>query len=632
MGVARVGQTTVEPCFDPDRIVTRRVQIFRVSNCMTIIITSNKQIVYTISTNTQECVIDETPTSCTVPLVALVSNETKNDWGEYVGKYFYKRDADGNNPLMAKVQARRDAYKLDPLNVENHDKIMTLYEGSKEFYLKALSAATEAATKRGRPVDELDKYRALVWAISMWRDQAIMDEKEKFVEIMNIKEGNHRVGAMIIMLFNAAYEPRSGKIVCDTLDKDWFVQQVYNKDTEGRNIQEIQRAYANIDLRAEVLRLVRDRDSTLHRHFRVVLFVGKTEDVYDKAGVDMTYIQNLDISFSRVVSDDKKGSVEPTENIAIAANLRGILDLMENNAKKLQPGETPNFSANASVGGRLYVGHDRTYSSKITPARCSLFTGPKWNNMIKRPCPESAREYYASIQVGTVVKGKPLGKEDGRSNKKVPQPSGRTYNPPFPLDQDIMFGMLGVEGPGKRAGKKEPGTSNAETYSQRMIDEGQDSHPLTMSEHTKGVVVGLVAAAAHRAITGTGRHQWAQSTHRAECELAIQYIVDSQNFECDAAKWGGKIEGQCWDDRPWKEIFGNGQATKPDNVYIPFACMIGDMFVSCFSNIKADGMKKAREFVEMLATAHDDSADYKDKTMVENLGKLIGVNHNRPII
>lgn len=557
-------------------------------------------------------------------LVASVANNTENKWSDYAGRYFYKKDENGENPLMKRLLARRESYcTLDPFDRSNHKRIMSLYEGSDKHYNQAMTAAKKMAEENDREVDDLDAYRALVWAISVWRYNALWDEKEEFIEIMNIKEGNHRVGAAIIMLFNAAYEPRDGKIICDTLKKDWFVRQLVAYDKNSRNLEDIDAAYANVDIRAEVLKLVQNPQSVLRlNRMGVVVFCGKTDDIYHEHGVDMDYIQNLDILFSRTVSDDKKRSVEPTENTTIAANIKAVLNLMEKNEAMLPEGETVNFSANASVNGLHYVGYERDAKNGKTPQPCELFQSPQWFALRNRPCPETIKEYYDSITIGSVILGQPLGKEGTNVGRKVPRPSHHTYHPPFPLDQDNMFLKLGVEGSGKTSNKCKPGESKAETYAQRRIDEGQSSQPITMSEHLRAVVVALTAASGKRALTNTGRHKWKNYTQREHCELAIQYIVDSQNFEMLASKWGNKIHGKSWDGVPWKELYGAGQVTKPDNAYIAFACMIADLLVSCFSNYKKDGLAKARAFVEMLATAHDDSDNYDDMAMVESLGEI----------
>ena len=59
----------------------------------------------------------------------------------------------------------------------------------------------------------------------------------------------------------------------------------------------------------------------------------------------------------------------------------------------------------------------------------------------------------------------------------------------------------------------------------------------------------------------------------------------------------------------------------PELRYMAGACMIGDLFISCFGGYKAKGMKNARAFVNMLASVHDNVTGYSDMVTMDILGK-----------
>ena len=109
--------------------------------------------------------------------------------------------------MSSHLKKNKDTYTLDAFDVRNHSTILQRYPRAKLHYENATKDATEKAEAQSRQFDELDKFRALVWAVSMSRQEMVLDDGNKhFVELMSFMEGNNCMGAAIMMMFNSAYE------------------------------------------------------------------------------------------------------------------------------------------------------------------------------------------------------------------------------------------------------------------------------------------------------------------------------------------------------------------------------------------------------------------------------------------
>ena len=235
--------------------------------------------------------------------------------------------------------------------------------------------------------------------------------------------------------------------------------------------------------------------------------------------------------------------------------------------------------------------------------------------------------------MGSVELGDPLSPPDDgsakrslqKSDKEVPQPSGTTNHPPFAIDQSNMFTLLGVEGTANAKKRVAKGATNAE----RRMETGKSSQPITTSEHIRGILVACTMPSAMQATTNTKRYSGAKFPQKHIAEHAAQYIAESQNFEMLADKGGNPENAKKnnrWANAAWYEYFGSGEkksARAPANMYVAFACMIADLFISCFGNYREDGMRRARAFVNMLASAHGDVSGYSNMAMVNALGKIV---------
>ena len=74
----------------------------------------------------------------------------------------------------------------------------------------------------------------------MSRQEMVLDDKNKnFVELMSFMEGNNRMGAAIMMMFNSAYDSKTGRIECDTLDKDWVIKNLVARDPDVRSKSDV---------------------------------------------------------------------------------------------------------------------------------------------------------------------------------------------------------------------------------------------------------------------------------------------------------------------------------------------------------------------------------------------------------
>ena len=569
--------------------------------------------------------------------------EQGSKWDEYQTTYFPPQTTEGENRLFKWYDENKEFLKTNIYPRTSHKDVLKRYPGSLHLYNGRMIALKRNAPGSNENVSKIDAYLAMVRSICQVKQKKTAKWNAGINPIMMSMEGNNRMGAFIQMIFESRYDAQEGKLVRGSIDKSEFIQSLGEPADRDRN--DIKKAMADVDLKERIRNTLDDNESVFNKAvIHMVLVYGITEEEYKENGIkSMKTIYEGDVAYSRRISDDKTRSAVPPETRQLATNLRKIIDLIENNEQEPKE-ETVNFSANASNNGQLYVEFKTQPSSSHDndpPDGCQLFKTPSWKQLVDSPNEDTITRYFKSITMGSVVWG--FGQRGAKV--KTQMPSGNYYNPPRALCENSVFRELGfikktlppnvtktpVKGRKQNATKNNQNApknqkekklfSNAET----KAAEGQLHMPLGVEEHLKAVILAVVLPSLFRVYHNIVASAWNASNSKADCELALKYLIATHVPMDRANQFGAAMDDNAgaWKKMDWARLYGMTAENTPMSVhrsYLASALCIADIMISLLCLGKEEGVSKAHEFVRLLATVHDD-ADYDAMRFVESLGK-----------
>ena len=158
---------------------------------------------------------------------ATTTADTSDKWKFERAEYFVKEDENGLNQLLQWCNTKREDLQVNAYDSKNHESIFNLWPGSREIYKEfeeAMKKLVKETSERDE-LDELDKYRLLLWSVSVHKQMSKGDTKEVEACISPIK-GNNRAGAHVHMILGAKYDAKEGLLECGTLKTDWIVEQM----------------------------------------------------------------------------------------------------------------------------------------------------------------------------------------------------------------------------------------------------------------------------------------------------------------------------------------------------------------------------------------------------------------------
>ena len=363
---------------------------------------------------------------------------------------------------------------------------------------------------------------------------------------------------------------------------------------------------------------------------------GKTKQEFDALGVGIDKVEAMDINYSESRMKDKHGSVAPPETTILADQALRYLDLLDEQ-NDVDAKESFTFSANGSLHGEHYVEFSDepiTVNDELRPPnKCAVFNSVEWNALVDDPNDNNLRDHMQSITVGSVVeksiklqtkekKGK--GKPRERTIK-VFKHTGKVGHPPFHLDENNVFNMVGKIG---RQNEKKltknlsDDQCNDKTPAGLLVEKGHAHLPLGLEELTKAHFIALFAQACCRSHYQVSLSNWDLSTHKGECCNAVEYLVMT-HLATEKAHTFAHISKECWASEKWSREFGNKDRTPIAQScrWLAATLFLSDAMVACLCLGKEYGMKMARDFIKVLEDAHNDATTgYSDKAVIETLG------------
>ena len=570
-------------------------------------------------------------------MTSVVGLDTKKSKKEYRAEYFMEKNENDENVFELWLTKNKEALKINAYDVSNHPGILLRWPGIESLYDTMKPHFEKLVLQNGKKeLDELDLYRFLVWTVSLHKRQGC-GRSTGFEPIISPIEGNHRTGAHAHMLLGSSYDLKTGLLQVGTLKKEWIVENLARKPS--RNITDIRAKYENIDLHELVKELIMDDNSALNKQYiNMQIIYGKTREAFDKLNIGMSFVQSVDINFSAARMTDKHSSIAPPETTTLAEQGNIYLNLLEGQ-ESLAKGESVNFSANASDEGRHYIefSQDPIKRGKdmFPPPKCSVFNSKEWQALVNDPTPTNLRKHMTSISVGSVTQEiiHPPQKDRAKPAPKpvlVLKPTGNVRHPPFHLDVDNIFNFVGKirrkkQDTGTSRKSKATSQSKEHTMAGKRIEQGLAHQPLSLEELMKGQFIALFTPACFRAHFLIPLSNWDSSPLKKECSSAVQYLIRTHVATEKANAFGQQLKPKDgWESEDWATTFGVNKERTPistDCRYMAAALFLADTMVACLCLGADEGMKLARDVIDMLLKAHrDTNTGYKDKAIVDTLG------------
>ena len=212
----------------------------------------------------------------------------------------------------------------------------------------------------------------------------------------------------------------------------------------------------------------------------------------------------------------------------------------------------------------------------------------------------------------------------------VLKPTGNVRHPPFHLDVNNIFNFVGKirrkkQDTGTSRKSKTTSQSKEHTIAGRRIEQGLGHQPLSLEELMKGQFIALFTPACYRAHFQIPLSNWDLSPQKEECSSAVKYLIRTHVPTEKANAFRQQLKTKDgWESEDWTATFGvNKERTPivPDCRYMAAVLFLADMMVAYLCLGADEGMKLARDVIDMLLTAHrDTNTGYKDKAVVETLG------------
>lgn len=475
-------------------------------------------------------------------------------------------------------------------------------------------------------LDELDRYRLLLWAINVARQRDVR-MKNDFQPMLAPIEGNNRTGAHTYILLGAVYNANDDLMRCGTLSTKWIVDNI---ETEGTTRQSISNRYKNINLHDLTKSQILDNNSGFNKEFvNMTMIWGISKNEFDAINIDIKEVEQIDVNFSENRMKDKQNAITPPVTRQLSKQAQIYLNMMTD-LEPVPSNESYTFSANASENGELYVHfqQDPVKIAKTTkpPPPCEIFSTDAWTRLVANPDETNLRHHMNSINVGSTFLEtfQPPMKQ---THKKKPSkqtrlvPSGNTRNPPFLLDRYNLFDRVGEVHKKKRDGK-ERADCTKNTEAARRNEMGLGHEPLGLEELMKAHFIALLLPTLCKAYYSIPLKGWHISPHYNESIHAVNYLIRTHVATSKSNNFAAELDSY-WEEEEWYTAFGRKGRTPAsrDCTYLAATLFLADMMVACLCVEGPDG-ELVNNIIAMLEMSHADTSGFNDIAVVETLGRF----------
>ena len=433
-----------------------------------------------------------------VSLNSASMNDRKSSSNRFCATYFVHENEGASGHFENWLRSDVTDFQLNAYEPTNHEKILERWPTSKHLYTKGQQLLLKAVKqdRNATELDELDRYRLLLWAINVARQRDVR-MKKKFQPMLAPIEGNNRTGAHTYILLGAVYNANDDLMRCGTLTTKWIVDNI---ETEGTTRKNIANRYKNINLHDLTKRQIMDSNSGFNKEFvNMTMVWGKSKNEIDDMNIDINEVEQIDVRFSENRMTDKQNAITPPVTRQLSRQAQIYLDMMTDLAP-VPSNESYTFSANASENGKLYV-HFQQDPIKIDktitpPPQCEVFSSEAWTQLIANPNETNLRNHMNSIEVGSTFSEQFQPPMKQGAKKRPPKQTrlvhtGKTKHPPFLLDRYNLFDRVGEIHKRKKEGKKSSDcTKNTEAA--RKNEMGLGHEPLGLEELMKAHFISLL--------------------------------------------------------------------------------------------------------------------------------------------
>ena len=525
--------------------------------------------------------------------------ENPNDNTIYYAELFPNIKEGETNPWLSHHEKFDKICNLSAYDPDNHKTIAEHYD--------CLEMYESLIQKQNDPTSWLVLYRLLNYAV--WkRKNASIQNRPSTVTAKAANEGNHRLNGIEYTVMASTYDNSQGFINPGSVTTEWIAANIAG--LKGLNTGAVEtmmkQNVTNIDNAIEDA--MKDKESMLNKQFEYFSYHGKTKAEISKLDQDIKYIHSNIIKNSECLSLHKTNSVIPSENTSIAKGCNNFLDLLERNTETMEECEHATFSAN----GSCYV----EYNPK-NPEPLACWESSDGKAFLNHPTLQTMTRFSSSVDCGVVAERK-QGKIIG-VNKVV--------HPPQHLNVvSLALGNGNYKYSSKRKAEQyrmkiadgdiEP--LHGQTYKERS-ERGESNIPLGIEDMNRFILVTGIWYPIFRSYHRIEKRNQTSNPLFPKVKEELEFLIETQCYTSSAGDQMGNCAPKGMKDK-WKTMMGSQSIFHKNRIYMSAALGITEIILSLLMLPKNARMKKTREFVSFIQTAHNDSTDYDDREFVRIIG------------
>lgn len=547
-----------------------------------------------------------------------------------MSEIFKEADIDGKNVYENWMEKNKELLKKNVARSENQEEV------AKHFgCLKRFNETLEMEGKKaGRVLSALEKYRILVREVHRHRAKKLKRGQvgDALDVIGGMIEGNNRVWTLNHCLFNAKLDEKAGVIREDSLTAESMIPHLL--EFADRNANDVTENLENATGTTGewIEERVQDDDSLFSRNTEWEVYLPIAKEKFMEKNMTIEEVQRVVIRKSHALMLIKKQCADmPIRNL-MANELYQVIAEIEKNEKLYVSEFYPTFSAN----GGNYV-ESEPINKTIKPPKIDGKKDPTWTKPCVNVCNLWTTPQYLALEAETTILNlqrflKSVHVSTVKFKGKGINPTGIKVHGPFTLNANSMFKSNGevfiakekVGGSGKKK-KNDDGDEDgdAKTESTKWKKEGLQHLPLAIEEFNLAVFLTMVGPYVFQAQKGIAPDKWHGHSTRNDCRENIRYLVQTQIHTAAAGTaFGAKLEPQ-YKTKSYGNVVGIGSTVTDEcNIHLCAMLFLAHGLNACLSLGRRDGIKKAREFIAMIARTRYDN-DLNDKEFMDILGECL---------
>ena len=485
--------------------------------------------------------------------------------------------SDETNPWINWLRDLKLLWDLNPMDEENHGKIATYY-GCKDKY--------DAMVGDNEPKTRAQKFYKLLLCVQNVKVKR-NNEKDQINGSIAMMEGNHRWASLVYTALNAEFNELNGNVKIDTLTKEWLAPNVEVIGWDNvETLQELTKKKGST--REWVDDSFDSNDNVLNRKIRCVVYYGKTKEQVKELELTTEMIGRILEGHSEKLSEDKTGSVIPSETVTIGKVLKQVVMDFENN-KKLVGGSIPTYGKH----GGTYLAFPCSGAQGIV-SECEIWKWDETKHFIQKPTIETSTRWKLKMKTPLVNVAK---------NGKVTRTMKKT-SPPFHVTDEALGSGFGEYLMSDKRTKK----GDNDTIKAKHM-------PLGVEEANKMLVLTMVFDCFYRAFHQIERRGWGENPKKKDAELELEYLLQTAIATKNMGTIGNKFNNS--DER--FGVFDQATPIQKERAHWGAALLVAEI---CDALMAGDRTRELKWFADAIYSEHvNHDEQHSDLDFVMALGE-----------